>query len=58
MEAAENDGRVARRPLKDKSREIQAHQFLLSKINELIDEYNASMKVRIIVYSYVLERFI
>ncbi|XP_069155240.1 ribulose-1,5 bisphosphate carboxylase/oxygenase large subunit N-methyltransferase, chloroplastic isoform X2 [Solanum lycopersicum] len=44
MEAAENDGRVARRPLKDKSREIQAHQFLLSKITGLIDEYNASIK--------------
>ncbi|KAK4718032.1 hypothetical protein R3W88_016370 [Solanum pinnatisectum] len=58
MEAAENDGRVARRPLKDKSREIQAHQFLLSKITGLIDEYNASIKVRIIVHSYVLERFI
>lgn len=58
MEAAENDGRVARRPLKDKSRDIQAHQFLLSKITGLIDEYNASIKVRIIVYSYVLGRFI
>ncbi|XP_060175381.1 ribulose-1,5 bisphosphate carboxylase/oxygenase large subunit N-methyltransferase, chloroplastic isoform X6 [Lycium barbarum] len=44
VEAAENDGRLARRPLKDKSREIQAHQFLLSKISELIEEYNASIK--------------
>lgn len=44
MEDAENDGRVARRPLKDKSREILAHQFLLSKITGLIDEYNVSIK--------------
>ncbi|XP_059295583.1 uncharacterized protein LOC132048919 [Lycium ferocissimum] len=44
VEAAGNDGRLARRPLKDKSREIQAHQFLLSKITELIEEYNASIK--------------
>nr|XP_016434376.1 PREDICTED: ribulose-1,5 bisphosphate carboxylase/oxygenase large subunit N-methyltransferase, chloroplastic-like [Nicotiana tabacum] len=43
-EAAENDGRLARRPLKDKSREIEAHQFLQSKINEIIEEYNASIK--------------
>ncbi|KAK4351433.1 hypothetical protein RND71_030746 [Anisodus tanguticus] len=44
VEAAENDGRLARRPLKDNIREIQAHQFLLSKITELIEEYNASIK--------------
>ncbi|OIT06063.1 [fructose-bisphosphate aldolase]-lysine n-methyltransferase, chloroplastic [Nicotiana attenuata] len=44
VEAAENDGRLARCPLKDKSREIEAHQFLHSKINELIQEYNASIK--------------
>ncbi|KAF9676756.1 hypothetical protein SADUNF_Sadunf08G0036000 [Salix dunnii] len=44
MEAAQNDGRLARRPFKDSSREIQAHEILLSRIIHLIKEYNASMK--------------
>ncbi|OVA18230.1 SET domain [Macleaya cordata] len=44
MEAAKNDGRLARRPLKDMSREIQAHQILLSQIVHLIQEYDASIK--------------
>ncbi|KAM7494978.1 hypothetical protein LguiB_029587 [Lonicera macranthoides] len=43
MEAAENDGRLARRPLKNTTREVQAHQFLLSRINQLIEEYNTSI---------------
>uniref|UniRef100_A0A5B7BJN3 Rubisco LSMT substrate-binding domain-containing protein n=1 Tax=Davidia involucrata TaxID=16924 RepID=A0A5B7BJN3_DAVIN len=44
MEAAQSDGRLARRPLKNRSREIQAHQFLLSRITQLIEECNASIK--------------
>nr|GMD01975.1 fructose-bisphosphate aldolase-lysine N-methyltransferase, chloroplastic [Ipomoea batatas] len=44
IEAAENDGRLARRPLRDKCREIEAHQFLLLRITELIKLYNASIK--------------
>ncbi|KAL8166795.1 hypothetical protein V2J09_008294 [Rumex salicifolius] len=43
-EADETDGRLARRPLMNTSREIYAHRFLLSKINELIDEYKSSIK--------------
>ncbi|XP_057981817.1 ribulose-1,5 bisphosphate carboxylase/oxygenase large subunit N-methyltransferase, chloroplastic isoform X2 [Malania oleifera] len=43
-EAAQNDGRLARRPLMNKSREIQAHWTLLSKISQLIEEYNTSIE--------------
>ncbi|XP_043713871.1 ribulose-1,5 bisphosphate carboxylase/oxygenase large subunit N-methyltransferase, chloroplastic isoform X2 [Telopea speciosissima] len=43
-EAAQNDGRLARRPLQNESREIQAHQFLLSQISQLIQEYEVSIK--------------
>ena len=45
-EAAQNDGRLARRPLSDRSKEIQAHQMLLSRITQLIEEYNAAIKVK------------
>ncbi|WVY92500.1 hypothetical protein V8G54_031588 [Vigna mungo] len=40
-EAAQNDGRLARRPLKDISKEIQAHLMLLSVFIQLIEERNA-----------------
>jgi len=43
-EAAQNDGRLARRPLKNESREIEAHQFLLSRINLLIEEHIMSIQ--------------
>ncbi|VFQ68217.1 unnamed protein product [Cuscuta campestris] len=46
-EAAENDGRLARGPLRDTCREIEAHQFLLLRITELIYLYDASLEVRI-----------
>ncbi|OMO69470.1 hypothetical protein CCACVL1_19481 [Corchorus capsularis] len=45
MEAAQNDGRLARRPLKDSRREFQAHQMLLSHINHLIQEYDAAVEL-------------
>ncbi|KAH7547988.1 hypothetical protein ACOSP7_032709 [Xanthoceras sorbifolium] len=41
MEAAKNDGRLARRPLRNISQEIQAHQILLSLITQLTEEYSA-----------------
>lgn len=44
-EATQNDGRLGRRPLKNITREIQAHQLLLSSITKLIDQYNASAKL-------------
>ncbi|CAI0411568.1 unnamed protein product [Linum tenue] len=44
VEAAQNDGRLARRPFKDNSREIRAHTILLSHINRLIDQCHASIK--------------
>ncbi|XP_077213575.1 ribulose-1,5 bisphosphate carboxylase/oxygenase large subunit N-methyltransferase, chloroplastic-like [Tasmannia lanceolata] len=42
-EAAQTDGRLARRPL-NSSREIEAHDMLLSQIAQMIQEYDASIK--------------
>ncbi|XP_021618623.1 ribosomal lysine N-methyltransferase 4 isoform X3 [Manihot esculenta] len=44
LEAVQNDGRLARRPFKSRSKEIQAHEILLSHLTRLIEEYNASVK--------------
>ncbi|CAL5363555.1 unnamed protein product [Camellia sinensis] len=44
MEAVQNDGRLARYPLKNKAREMEAHWFLLSKITRLVEEHNVSIK--------------
>lgn len=44
IEAAANDGRLARRPLKNTTREIEAHELLHSQILHLIQEYDASLK--------------
>ncbi|CAA0831949.1 SET domain-containing protein [Striga hermonthica] len=38
--AEENDGRLARCPLKDKNREIAAHRHLFTEISRLIEEYD------------------
>lgn len=57
MEAAQNDGRLARRPFKDSSREIQAHEILLSRISQLIEEYSVSMKSLEPVAASVCKRF-
>lgn len=51
VEAAQHDGRLARRPLKNWSREIQAHQILLSWMTELINEYNTSIKVHLMTFT-------
>ncbi|XP_070678453.1 ribulose-1,5 bisphosphate carboxylase/oxygenase large subunit N-methyltransferase, chloroplastic isoform X7 [Malus domestica] len=42
-EAAEHDGRLARRPLTNSSREIKAHQMLVSKLTRLAEDYDASI---------------
>ncbi|KAK8467288.1 hypothetical protein PHAVU_007G007800 [Phaseolus vulgaris] len=42
-EAAQNDGRLARRPLKDITKEIQAHLMLLSVFIQLIEERNGTI---------------
>ncbi|XVE99428.1 hypothetical protein REPUB_Repub03eG0197100 [Reevesia pubescens] len=44
MEAAQIDGRLARRPLKDSWREFQAHQMLLSHITHLMHKHDAAIK--------------
>ncbi|KAL6501891.1 hypothetical protein OROGR_027024 [Orobanche gracilis] len=44
IEAEQNDGRLARYPLKDKIREIAAHQYLLSEIYWLIEEHGKNMR--------------
>ncbi|RDX75472.1 Histone-lysine N-methyltransferase setd3, partial [Mucuna pruriens] len=43
VEAAQTDGRLARRPLQDISKEIQAHMMLLSLFIQLIEERNATI---------------
>lgn len=45
IEAAKTDGRLARQPLQDKDKELQAHQFLLSRINQLIENHDVAMEV-------------
>lgn len=44
MEAAQHDGRLARRPLAKRSLEIRAHEILLLLIDELIEKYDVSIK--------------
>ncbi|XP_075486784.1 ribulose-1,5 bisphosphate carboxylase/oxygenase large subunit N-methyltransferase, chloroplastic isoform X2 [Primulina tabacum] len=44
-EAAQNDGRLARYPLENRIREIEAHQFLLVKMAQLIEEHKAHIKL-------------
>ncbi|XP_058774738.1 fructose-bisphosphate aldolase-lysine N-methyltransferase, chloroplastic-like [Vicia villosa] len=43
MEAAQTDGRLARRPLQDINKEIQAHQMLSSLFIQLIEERNTAV---------------
>ncbi|GAB4854881.1 hypothetical protein Ancab_023467 [Ancistrocladus abbreviatus] len=43
-EAAQNDGRLARLPFINRSREIEAHEMLLAHIDELIEQYNLSIE--------------
>ncbi|PIN12453.1 rubisco methyltransferase [Handroanthus impetiginosus] len=47
IEAARNDGRLARCPLKDKNREIGAHRFLISEISNLVEEYSECIKLMV-----------
>lgn len=45
MEAAQIDGRLARRPLKDSQREFKAHEMLSSHITQLMQKYDTAIKV-------------
>ncbi|KAL6616816.1 hypothetical protein ACP70R_039086 [Stipagrostis hirtigluma subsp. patula] len=44
MEAARNDGRLARRPLENTEKEIHAHRMLLLHLNEKIHGYSAAIE--------------
>ncbi|KAH7537328.1 hypothetical protein FEM48_Zijuj03G0080900 [Ziziphus jujuba var. spinosa] len=44
VEAEQTDGRLARRSLKNINREIEAHQFLISQISQLIEDYHTSIE--------------
>ena len=44
-EAEQNDGRLARLPFKDRSRELEAHKIILAHINRLIEDHNVCIKV-------------
>ncbi|XP_024996509.1 histone-lysine N-methyltransferase setd3 isoform X3 [Cynara cardunculus var. scolymus] len=43
-EATQNDGGLARIPLKNRAREVQAHQFLRLRFDHIIDNYNAALE--------------
>lgn len=43
-EAAQNDGRLARRALDNKDKEIEAHQLMFSCITGLMNQYETSIK--------------
>ncbi|WZZ17560.1 ribulose-1,5 bisphosphate carboxylase/oxygenase large subunit N-methyltransferase, chloroplastic isoform X1 [Brassica napus] len=43
-EAELNDGRLARLPFKDRSRELEAHKIILAHINSLIVDHNVCIK--------------
>ncbi|XP_038889894.1 fructose-bisphosphate aldolase-lysine N-methyltransferase, chloroplastic isoform X2 [Benincasa hispida] len=43
-EAVNGDGRLARIPLKNVNKEVEAHQILLSQFKQLVEEYNASIE--------------
>lgn len=45
MAATNNDGRLARIPLKNESKEFQAHQLLIALIKQRIEKYAVSIKV-------------
>ena len=45
-EAEENDGRLARRPLRNIHREIEAHKILIARITRLVEEYEVSIEVK------------
>ena len=45
MEATLNDGRLARIPLKNRVREMEAHQFLHSRFDHMIEKRNAALQV-------------
>ena len=44
-EAVNGDGRLARIPLKNVYKEVEAHRILLSQFKQLVEEYNASIEV-------------
>ncbi|KAK9061230.1 hypothetical protein SSX86_018410 [Deinandra increscens subsp. villosa] len=44
MEAAQNDGRLARLPLKNRDREVEAHKSLHLRFSHMIENYNAALE--------------
>ncbi|KAH6804530.1 SET domain-containing protein [Perilla frutescens var. frutescens] len=55
-EAAQNDGRLARKPFKNKNREIAAHRLLLSEVSHLITEYEKHIKLLVPTPPFLCER--
>lgn len=47
LEATRNDGRLARRPLENIEKEIQAHRMLLLHLNDKIQTYSTAIEVSI-----------
>jgi histone-lysine N-methyltransferase SETD3 len=55
-EAARDDGRLARRPLENKEREIHAHRMLLMHLDKEIQGYFTAIEVRIPILIEVFGR--
>lgn len=55
-EAAQNDGRLARKPFKNKNREIAAHQLLLSEMSHLIQEHDKHIKLLVPTPPFLREK--
>ena len=49
-EATEDDGHLARIPLKNKAREMEAHRFLHLKFDDMIENHSAALEV--VLYSF------
>jgi histone-lysine N-methyltransferase SETD3 len=49
MEAAENDGRLARRPLKHAEREVHAHRKLLLHLDNMIQGQSTAIEARTLI---------
>ncbi|KAI7752700.1 hypothetical protein M8C21_029233 [Ambrosia artemisiifolia] len=44
MEATQNDGRLARVPLKNTDKEVEAHQLLHMRFSHMIENYNSALE--------------
>ncbi|PWA94972.1 SET domain-containing protein [Artemisia annua] len=58
MEATEDDGHLARVPLKNKAREMEAHQFLRLRFDDMIENHSAALEANSVAFKYYDYRFL